>query len=208
MGKSVKRRPLKKRSTGKMICIRTEGENMEPEYFNGLISQLRIPRSLVDCKFAGGSDPKTVVTALIKEKKKNKEAAKKGYPLIDEFWAVFDTEAGRPGLGDAIKLASSRGFNCAISAPSFEYWILLHYKKTARPFCSCSEIERALKRLVRGGYSKSGYDVVDVLDRLSEAKGNIKQLRREFVDHSLYDLPNTNVDELVGVIEGACADKG
>lgn len=62
--------------------------------------------------------------------------------------------------------------------------------------------------MVRGGYSKSGYDVVDVLDRLSEAKGNIKQLRREFVDHSLYDLPNTNVDELVGVIEGACADKG
>lgn len=204
IGRSIKRRRFVVRSAKSAICIRTEGENTEPAYFAELLRIERIPRALVDCKPSKGSSPISIVNDLVKAKKRNAREVKKGKPRIDEYWAVFDTEGGRSRLSGAIQLAKSQGINCAISAPSFEYWILLHYKKTARLFSSCYEIEKLLTEIVPGGYSKSGYNVEDVLLHLPEAKENIALVRKELGERPATELPNTNVDELIASIEENC----
>ncbi len=204
VGRAIKRGHASSHTAKSIICIRTEGENTEPSYYAGFLRRERIPRSIVDCKPSKGSSPISIVNDLVKIKKKNASEVKKGKPKIDEYWAVFDTEAGRPHLGDAIQLAKSQGIHCAISAPSFEYWILLHYEKTSRPFADSKEVEKILTGIVPGGYSKSGFNVDDVLSRLPEAKKNIALIRKELGERPATALPNTNVDELVGFMEENC----
>ena len=204
VGRSIKKRQSFNRSAKRVVCVRTEGENTEPIYFAEFLKREGIPRSMVDCKPSKGSSPISVVNDLVKARKRNKGEVKKGKPKIDEYWAVFDTEAGRPGLDEAIRLAGSYGIHCAVSAPSFEYWILLHYEKTSRAFACCDEIEKRLKEVIPGGYSKSGYKAEDVLSRLPEAKKNIVLVRNELGERLITDLPNTNVDELVSFMEENC----
>ena len=202
MGRSIRKRQPSDRLAKSVICIRTEGENTEPIYFAELLKERRISRSRIDCKASKGSSPVSVVNDLVKAKERNVCEVKKGKAKIDEYWAVFDTEGGRPRLEEAIQLAKKHDIHCVISAPSFEYWILLHYKKTSRAFVCCDEIENILTGFVPGGYSKSGYNAKDVLSRLPEAKRNIDSIRRELGERPMTELPNTNVDELIASIEG------
>lgn len=202
MGRLIRERQPSNCSARSVICIRTEGKNTEPIYFAELLKEKHISRSRINCKASKGSSPVSVVNDLVKAKERNACEVKKGKAKIDEYWTVFDTEGGRPGLEEAIRLAKKHDIHCVISAPSFEYWILLHYEKTSRAFVRCDEIENILTRLVPGGYSKSGYNAKDVLSRLPEAKRNIDSIRRELGERSMTELPNTNVDELIASIEG------
>ena len=204
VGRPVKRRHVSSHSAKSVICIRTEGENTEPVYFDEFLRKERIPRSIVDCRPSKGSSPISVVNDLIKAKNRNRSEVRKGKPKIDEYWAVFDTEGERPRLEEAIQLAKSQGIHCAISAPSFEYWILLHYEKTSRPFTKSKQVERILAEIVPGGYSKTSYNAGDVLSRLPEAKKNISLVRKELGKRAVTDLPNTNVDEPIAFMEENC----
>lgn len=204
MGRSVKRRRVSSRSAKKYICIRTEGEKTEPDYFKVFLEKEHIPHSIVDCKPSNGSDPVSVVDAVVKAKDRNANEAKKGKPQFDEYWAVFDTEGDRPRLREAIQKAESVGIHCIISAPSFEYWILLHYRKTSRPFTESKQIERILAKIVPGGYSKTGYNANGVVARLPEARKNLALVRKELGERGEADLPNTNVDELIAFMEENC----
>lgn len=202
MGRSIRKRQSSDRLAKNVICIRTEGENTEPIYFAELLKERRIFRSRIDCRASKGSSPVSVVVDLVKAKERNAHEVKKGKAKIDEYWAVFDTEGVRPGLEEVLQLAKRHNIHCAISAPSFEYWILLHYKKTSRAFVCCSEVEKILTGVVPGGYSKSGYNAKDVLSRLPEAKRNIDSIRRELGERPMTESPNTNVDDLIASIEG------
>lgn len=48
--------------------------------------------------------------------------------LFDEAWCLFDKD-DHPHLPDAISEASRHGINVALSNPSFELWLLLHFQK-------------------------------------------------------------------------------
>lgn len=204
MGRPISRRQGPGRPAKSYICIRTEGEITEPAYLKAFLKKENIPRSTVQYRPSKGSNPKSIVNDLIKAKRRNADEVKKGKPKFDEYWAVFDTEGGRPGLADAIKDAESNGIRCIISAPSFEYWILLHYEKTSRPFTCCDEIEKILKKHVPGGFSKSGYNADSVLSRLPEAKKNLALVRKELGERRKTDPPSTNVDELIAFMEENC----
>ena len=74
----------------------------------------------------------------------------------DELWAVFDRD-GCTKHPEAFNKAEANEIRIAFSSISFEYWILLHFKYTTRPFSKADEIIRHLK--------KNGYIDYDKSDR-------------------------------------------
>ena len=138
--KSGKRKP---RQTILIVC---EGKETEPRYFGAIKRQLRL--SSVGIKSGkGGNCCKTVQTAV-------------GYKHEEEYdhcWCVFDTEASSNAedLQAAIELANKHGIKLAISNPSFEYWLLLHFTCTDRSFRDAQEVIGELRRYIPE-YQKNG----------------------------------------------------
>jgi len=61
---------------------------------------------------------------------------------------VFDAETpdNHPNVQHAIDLARGHGVNLAISNPAFEFWFLLHFTPTARPFENAQTLIQELKQ--------------------------------------------------------------
>jgi hypothetical protein len=53
-----------------------------------------------------------------------------------------------PTFSTAVKKADQNHFNLAISNPAFEYWYILHFEKTTRPFTNGQEAKQYLARLI------------------------------------------------------------
>jgi len=74
--------------------------------------------------------PLTVVT-LARDRKNlaESEAEKEGDENLkyDSVWAVFDVD-DHPNIPTAIQMARDNSINLAVSNPSFELWLLLHYQ--------------------------------------------------------------------------------
>jgi hypothetical protein len=82
-----------------------------------------------------------------------RKAQRKGQnvePPFDEVWCVFDMERlqDNPSFPRAVVMATARGFELAVSNPAFEFWYLLHFEETSRPFYDAAELARALQRYV------------------------------------------------------------
>ena len=73
--------------------------------------------------------PKTVVEIAKKRMKEADEAAKREGDdnlRFEAVWAVFDVD-DHPHVPDAIQMARDNSIHLAISNPSFELWLLLHF---------------------------------------------------------------------------------
>lgn len=179
---------------GKILCIRTEGEETELSYLRALCRKLSISWHRVNCKEAKGTDPLSVVSELVKEKQRNKKS--KDAAKIDSFWAVIDTEVDRPKLKEAIDLARKNDINLAISHPSFEYWLILHFKKRARMYSSPKEVENDLKTILPS-YEKTLTNAAQIVELYEVALKNVSLLRNEQRNIGDSDLACTTFDELV-----------
>ena len=118
-------RPVGGREFRKYFLLATEGSVTEPEYIdkikrrNTAIQVRCIPRS------PGRSAPRHVLEDMKRFLREN--SAKENY----EVWLIIDRDDWR--AEEILELndwaASRDEYNLAISAPSFEYWVLLHYEE-------------------------------------------------------------------------------
>jgi hypothetical protein len=150
---------------------------------------------------------KNTARELVREAKKLKETDR------DRVWAVFDKD-GYTLHAQAFCQARANDINIAFSSICFEYWILLHFEYTTRPFANCDELVDFMGRAC--GYR---YDKTDPLTyektkgRISTAKANASRCREyqancNSVKTPVYELnPYTNVDELVITIEEFSANE-
>jgi len=189
--KNSYQRPASTKQPRKIICIRTEGKT-EYQYIDALIKEQGI-KATIDCKQAKGSDPVTVVRALVQKKKENRKD--KAAAKIDSFWAVVDTEIARENLSEAITLANKNKINMAISHPSFEYWLLLHFERSAKVYSNAKGLEQDLKH-VFPSYEKALSNAGEVVELYETALKNIEVLRKRHSEENP-DLARTNFDELV-----------
>lgn len=118
------------------ILIVCEGEKTEPYYFMALRKTLGL--SSVEVEIAGegvGSAAISVVTHAVDQKRLRKTQALKSQTLIefDRVWCIIDVEAPteQPSLVKALNKARDNEVEVALSNPCFEYWYLLHFKKTS-----------------------------------------------------------------------------
>ena len=84
-----------------------------------------------------------------------KDAIKESNPY-DQIWVVFDRD-GYTKHPQSFDRAKAKNINIAFSSTCFEYWILLHFEKTLKPFINCDEILSFIKSQGYIDYKKTNY---------------------------------------------------
>jgi hypothetical protein len=126
--RSLKRAPPRKTARPRVLVV-TEGRATEPGYLHGLRSSLRL--GVVDIEIDDRSGvPKTLVERAVEAKKEALRLARRQRDdnlKYDEIWCVYDID-DHPNLPAARDQAAAHNIQLAISNPSFELWLLLHYE--------------------------------------------------------------------------------
>jgi len=133
----------------KSILIVCEGSKTEPIYFASLKNTLRL--IIADVEIVGeGAAPITVVNKAIEMREERKHIAKRSltksaYELV---YCVIDVESPvrHESLARAINKAQDNRLEVILSNPCFEYWYILHFRKTSAPFHTNVEAISALRR--------------------------------------------------------------
>jgi len=121
------------------VLIVCEGAKTEPQYFGEMRAKLRLASTNVVITGEGATDPIGIVNTAI--------ALFAADPIYDRVYCVFDRDTHatyRPALEKiaATRLRREGGkrgagvarFAAITSVPCFEYWLLLHYEYTTRPY--------------------------------------------------------------------------
>ena len=131
MAKPTFKRNAPTKTVGKKILIACEGKQTEPKYFNAIRQDLRLTTVQVLILPHDGTDPLSVVNAVL-EARKDKKREKTWFDDQDSAWAVFDGDEhianNRPNWCQAIQIAKSQKINLAITNPSIEFWYLIHFQ--------------------------------------------------------------------------------
>lgn len=181
-----------------VILIVCEGKKTEPNYFTELKKTFRLSNANV--RICGrGSDPLSVVEFAIKTYHQE--------PVFDRIYCVFDRD--RHARFDAAmdkllrtKLSKKNIIYAIPSVPCFEFWLLLHFKYTTKPFDApygdsiCSKVIEELKNHLPT-YQKGDQNVFNQLkDKLDNAIANARRVEK-FHKTSGTDNPSTSMHSLL-----------
>ena len=177
--------------------IALEDERSARLYFEGFRKELRARRKVVIPDWSG-SDPKSVVQAA-------KKARQEEDSPPDEVWVVFDTEGEQnvprqQAARSAIDQAGSLGIQTAVSNPTFEYWLLLHFEWCVKTLADGAAVCHLLKKHIPG-YDK-GYDCYSITrphvqTAIEHAKRVFTERHRYSSNHHCDCHPCTEVYRLV-----------
>lgn len=199
-GGAEKRSSAPKKEPYPTVLIVCEGERTEPDYLFALKQELRL--SSANIAIVGrecGSSPATVVQYAI-----DKCTRDGGY---DHVYCVFDRD-----VHPDYEVAKNRcrtirrafegkkvSFAAITSNPCFEYWLLLHFVDTSRPFMatqqkSCGDQAVHLLREEYPAYRKADGAKVyaELRDRLDLAIERADRINRQQLEN-----PHTRVPELI-----------
>lgn len=181
------------RDVRKTIWLLVEGEKTEKIYFGAIKKMADLTATevrVVDCK------NETSATQIVS---KGIEFLHQEFPRIDEVWCIFDKEEKRyernfkcameMAAGD---LPSGKRLSCAVSNPCFEFWILLHYERTDRPFSNCREVVAPIKKHCPHYTKTKKAEIEKICLRFRSAVHNAEWLRSRDVV-----CPSTDVDVLL-----------
>jgi hypothetical protein len=191
------KRKIATRRERKTIVAFCEGEASEPDYINGLkrLPEIRRNTSInIEIDSVRGV-PLTLVKRAI-ERGKDSE--------VDECWCVFDVEWPRnhPNLNQAIQLAEKYGIHLAISNPSFELWLILHFEDQFSHL-NTSEAERKSRKFDNRTNKRINPDQYMRL-RQTAARRAEKLVEHHARNDTLFpdNNPSSTMNELLRAIEG------
>ena len=142
---SFRRREENTRKSRERILIVCEGDKTEPKYFESLRAEFKLGTVIVVEGGEWGSAPISVVDyALsrderVSRRRKTRQKGQTSEPPFGEVWCVFDVDQ-HESFHRAVDKARANGLELVVSNPAFEYWYLLHFKETDRPFADASEV--------------------------------------------------------------------
>jgi hypothetical protein len=181
------------RRSGDLVLVVCEGRKTEPEYFRETQKRWKIQRLKI-APVSDRSSPKDVVErAVIWREKFEKEMRVE----FDQVWCVFDHDEHET-FEVALNEAAKEKIQVAYSIPCFEFWYLLHFEYTTRPFRDFSEVESQLKQYMKP-YKKASADVASFLPHVEKAIENARRVREE-LQKTGAERPVTHVDKLVDVL--------
>jgi hypothetical protein len=130
MARRLFERPRHPRLVGRKAIVVCEGEKTERGYFEAIRQSMRLPTLRLKVLLSEGTDPLTIVTSAIEEKRA--QLRERSWFSGDVAWAVFDGDEHKLTNPErwrrALQLASANQIRVAISNPNFELWYLLHYQ--------------------------------------------------------------------------------
>jgi len=191
---------------GLILC---EGET-EQRYFREMEAHLVLRQKLnsvtLEVYQPKDHSPKGLMAEAKKRISKAKEAEE---PEFDFIWLVFDKD-DHPGIAntyhDVLVWKGNTPIRIALSSICFEYYILLHFERTTRPFRNCAQAVKQLKKYLPD-YEKSDNLYKELFKRKYEAYTNcefvMKQLQNDLLRGLMpYELAAyTNVHELEYFLE-------
>jgi len=202
--KSLQRKGAR-RAAYKKILIVCEGEKTEPNYFEGAREYYELNTVNVEVRGDCGSDPMSIVSFAKQRYREEKDA---GDPF-DQIYCVFDKDghATYARAIDALASAAPKDTYFTInSVPSFEYWLLLHFVYSTRPYTalpgnsSGNQVLTELKNYVPD-YEKGRRTVfAELVGQLEQAKNYANRALQES-ERNQTDNPSTRVHELVEALQ-------
>lgn len=184
-----------------------EGEKTEPHYFQELCDHYRLNSTNIEISGDCGSAP---INVIERAKELYQTEKRNGIPF-DRVYCVFDKDAHSTYKSalKAVKSAKPKTMFFVInSVPCFEYWLLLHFVDTTKPFCGTegakSAGEQVLDELKKhiADYAKGDHGHFENLfGRLTPAIQRSKRAL-ESANTSGTDNPTTLAHELVVYLQG------
>lgn len=186
-----------KRKPYDVVLVVCEGTT-ETNYFKALWAYLKLNPANIDIKVCPqGNDPVTIVTFALDEHKFN------GY---DQIYCVFDKE--HKNYQDALGIINFNSqknkipIHAITSVPCFEYWLLLHYEDTTRPYnkkgkkSTGDQLKSELKKYIKN-YNEADKDIFEkTKSNLKQAIGRARQIDKA-QERNCTDNPSTSVYRLV-----------
>jgi len=193
-----------------LVLIVCEGAKSEPSYFSQLRDALRLSRVNVSiCGEECGSSPLAVVDYALAEFERDGD--------YDRIFCVFDKDRHAQYQDAVIKAQSQRlpdgsTIEAITSVPCFEFWLLLHFKDTARPYSAsgkksvCDNVIRDLKAHIPR-YKKGNTDVFETTyPHIDKAIERAKRLEMRQAEAGT-DNPSTKVHRLVAYLQCLKAER-
>ena len=185
-------------ATGHTFLIVVEGEATEPAYLDEVRLRLKRRAAAVLVQHGDHTDPVGIVREAMKLR--DAHAAKPNMEPYDQVWVVFDRETQnhprREQVPAALKLAGDAGIRVALSIPSFEFWLLLHFDYTTKQFDGCTAVKKALKKFIKG-YEKAALPLSDLFSRIETAMKHAARCHRHWQTGGGDRNPSTHIDELL-----------
>lgn len=177
------------------ILIVCEGEKTEPFYFKGLCNSLSLHTANIEITGDCGSSPQSIFE---KAQEVFKKAEKEQNPF-DRVYCVFDKD-GHHGYDETIRKINSKKpkdtFFAITSVPCFEYWLLLHFQRTTRPFNTATEVISELRQFIPN-YEKGDSDIFGNIQKLIHSALHNAKFANEEACRNYTDNPSTSVVTLV-----------
>ncbi|HEB9431754.1 TPA: RloB domain-containing protein [Campylobacter coli] len=177
-----------KRKENEVILIVCEGKKTEKNYLNQLKDFFRLSNVSINIISSKKPDPSQIVEFT---KEKNKDDS------YDKVYCVFDKDT-HSDFDKAKQKCEKYNFEAIISNPCFEFWILLHFEYTTKPFGTnspCNKLNNTcLKKYIKN-YSKD-YDFTSIIkDKLNIAINNAQKANKEAKSNN-YTSSYTFMDKL------------
>lgn len=187
------------------FLITSEGKVTEPEYLDIVKAHRRIRSADIRILPPPPTSPKEIVAKACDLKRQ----ARRDDPY-DAVWCIFDVEPqvgqkARPGLADAMQMASANGISVALSNPCFELWILLHSEDCQSLVYSskvqqrCAELE-----LVTGKHLCNPDQILSNCQAACQRAKDLDSMHQRNGNHKREDQnPSTSMSKLLEAIDRA-----
>ena len=150
-GKVQRPEPLRP-ATGHTFLIVVEGEATEITYLEAVRARLKRKAGAVLVQHGDHTDPVGVVSEAIALR--DQRAANRNVDGYDQVWVVIDREKQnhprRTQVPAALDLAQANGIRVALSIPSIEFWLLLHFEFTTKSFDGCAAVKESAEEVHQG----------------------------------------------------------
>lgn len=201
---SLQRRATKRDSYAKVLIV-CEGEKTEPQYFNGLRNHYGLNTANIEICGECDSAPMSVVAYAKQRYREERDVG----DAFDKVYCVFDKDT-HPTYEAALAAIESakpqKTFFAITSVPCFEYWLLLHFIHTTKPYMplhgnSAGDQVLSDLRTYIADYQKGAINVFsDLFGQLEFAKRNAARTLEE-AERNGTDNPSTRIHELVGYLQ-------
>ncbi len=196
------RRQMAQRDPYDRVLIVCEGSKTEPNYLRDLRDCLKLVSANIEIVGSCGSSPISVYEyAKLRYRDENKKANP-----YDRVFCVFDKDTHGATYDQAqAKIRSCRPsgvFIAITSIPCFEYFLLLHFKYTTKPFIAkggksvCDCVVQDLRQHIPD-YKKGNEGLFEATyDKLETALGRCKKAKSD-AQKAGTDNPTTLMHELI-----------
>ncbi|VAW61189.1 hypothetical protein MNBD_GAMMA10-2138 [hydrothermal vent metagenome] len=203
--KNVLARKKNRRAPYERVLIVCEGAKTEPYYFQELIDCLELNTANVVVDGSCDSSPNQVVAFAIK---KYRTEIKTGNGF-DKVFCVIDRDAHNTyenALTRIQNLKPKGVFSAINSVPCFEYWLLLHFEFTTRPFVatgaksSCDNLIDSLSGFIPD-YAKGEKNIYSGIAHQTNQAINWSKRALKQAKYNATNNPATYVHELVEYLQ-------